>query len=100
MRLEQLDDAALRVCSPERLITLIARVQQLIDTATAYQRRLIAMAEQRKAARSVGDISTADSLVRFTGMSLRRARRAQRQAKAIAKRPEVADALAAGDPQR
>ena len=75
---------------------LIARVQQLIETAIAYQRRLIAIAEQRKAPRAVGDINTVDSLVRATGMSHRRARRAQRQAKAIAKQPEVADALAAG----
>ena len=96
MRLDLLDDAALRACSPERLITLIAKVQRLIDTATAYQRRLIAMAEHRKAARAVGDISTADSLVRTTGMSRRRARRAQRQAKAIATQPEVADVLATG----
>ena len=54
------------------------------------------MAEQCQAARAVGDISTADSLVRATGMSRCRARRAQGQAKAIAKQPEVADALAAG----
>ena len=37
MRLDLLDEAALWACSPERLITLIAWVQQLIDTATAYQ---------------------------------------------------------------
>ena len=96
MRLEQLDDTTLQTCSPERLITLITRVQQLIEAATAYQRRLIAIAEKRKAARAVGDINTADSLVRTTGISRRRARRAQRQAKTIAKQPEIADALAAG----
>ena len=72
MRLDLLDDTARRAYSPERLIMLIARVQQLIVTATTYQRRLIAMAEQRKAARAAGDISTADSLVRAAGRVGRR----------------------------
>ena len=96
MKLEVLDDAALRALGSERLIALAARVQRLIDTASAYQQRVIAVAEQRKAARAVGDISTADSLVRTTGISLRRARRVQRLAKTIAAHPEVAGALAAG----
>ena len=96
MHLKMLDDAALEAFSPERLLNLIARVQQYINTATAYQQRLIAIAEKRKAARSVGDISTADSLVRATGISRRSARRAQRQARIIATQPQVAAALAAG----
>ena len=96
MKLEVLSDAALRGFGPERLIKLIARVQRHIDTAVAYQRRLIAMAEQSKAARAVGDIDVADSLVRETGISRRRARQARRQAKTIAAHPEVAEALAEG----
>ena len=96
MRLNLLDDAALQAYSPERLIALIARVRQVIEAATVYQRHLITMAEQCKAVSAVSDISTADSLVCVTGMSRRWAWSVQRQARAIVKRPEVAAALVAG----
>ena len=96
MNLKVLDDAALWALTCERLIALATRLQQHIDTASAYQQRVIAVAEQRKAARAIGDISTADSLVRTTGISRRRARRIQRRAKTIAAHPDVADILASG----
>ena len=96
MKLKVLDDTALRALTPEKLIALTAQLQRLIDTANAYQQRVITIAEQRKAARAVGDISIADSLVRATGISHRRARRTQRRARTIAAHPDIADALAAG----
>ena len=58
MRSEQPDDTALRVCSPERLIALIARVRPLIEAVTSYRRCLAAVAEQGEAACAVGDVST------------------------------------------
>ena len=73
MRLEVLTDAALRQLEPAKLMELIAAVQRLIDTAAAYQRRLIAAAEARQAARATGDACVADSLVRATGMARRAA---------------------------
>ena len=96
MKLNVLDDTALRALTPEKLIALTAQLQRLINTANAYQQRVITIAEQRKAARAVGDISIADSLVRATGISHRRARRTQRRARTIAAHPDIADALAAG----
>ena len=53
MRIELLADAALRQPEPAELIELIAAVQRLIDTAAAYQRRLIAAAEAQRAARAM-----------------------------------------------
>ena len=97
MRLEVLSDTALRQLEPARLMALITHVQRFIDKAVAYQRRLIAVAESQRAARAVGDACVADTLVRNTGMSRGAARRASRQAKIIAARPEVAGALACGD---
>ena len=97
MRLEVLSDTALRQLEPARLMTLITHVQRFIDKAVAYQRRLIAIAESQRAARAVGDACVADTLVRNTGMSSGAARRAARQAKIIARQPEVAGALACGD---
>ena len=97
MRLEVLSDTALRQLEPARLMALITHVQRFIDNAVAYQRRLIAVAESQRAARAVGDACVADTLVRNTGMSRGAARRAARQAKIIAARPEVAGALACGD---
>ena len=55
---------------------LITAVRRLIDTATAYKRRLIDAAEARQAARTTGDACVADSLVRTTGMARRDAHRA------------------------
>ena len=97
MRLEVLSDTALRQLEPARLMALIAHVQRFIDRAVAYQRSLIAVAESQRAARAVGDACVADTLVRDTGMSRGAARRAARQAKIIAAKPEVAGALACGD---
>ena len=96
MKLEILDDTTLRGLAPSKLIAHITTVQRFIDQASAYQQRLITLAEQHKTARSVGDINIADTLVRETGISHRRARHAQRQARTIARQPEVADALATG----
>ena len=95
MRLEVLTDAALRQLKPSKLMELISAVQRLINTATAYQRRLIAVAEIHQAARATGDATVADSLVRTTGMSRRDARRAgPRHARTVARvTPSIYDCL-------
>lgn len=96
MQLEVLPDKTLSAMNPAELMAIIARTQRLIERATAYQRRLITIAEARKAPRAVGDACVADSLVRNTGISRSAARRAARQAKTIAGRPAVAAAMERG----
>ena len=96
MGFEVLSVEVVRQLAPDELMDRIVEVQRVIDHLAGYQHLLVAAAEERRAARSVGDITTADSLVRGTGMARSRARRVQRRARTIARHPQVADALAAG----
>ena len=96
MELKVISDSEIERFEPARLMALIADVQRLIDSAVAYQRKLMGVAEARRAARAVGDACVADSLVRTTGVSRRHARHAARQASVIAANPDVAAALDSG----
>ncbi len=95
--MDELDDNRLRELQPQQFAPLLASIQRHRNQLDGYEARVLAAADAAQTARSEGDVDLADTHRRHTGASGKNSRRALRRAKALAKHPEVANALGDGD---
>ena len=97
MRIDELSDAELAELQPLEFVAVLASIQRTRNKLDGYEARVLAAADASKTAQASGDTDLADTHSRNTGASKKSSSAARRRAKALAKQPDVGQALSEGD---